>query len=119
MTIYIKRNLHSRWGVNGECFINDTKVCDTVEHPTAHRPAGVYRITRCSFSRYFLQSNAPMKSVNGEISVGVYQLPGLVLHEGYDTYRRILSIVLLNIQLQLCGWFLGVNGSSHLVCSFG
>lgn len=22
-------------------------------------------------------------------------------------------------QLQLCRWFLGVNGSSHLVCSFG
>ena len=39
--------------------------------------------------------------------------------ERYDTYRRILSIVLLNIQLQLCGWFLGINGNSHLVCSFG
>ena len=39
--------------------------------------------------------------------------------ELYDTYWRILSIVLLNIQLQLCGWFLGIDGSSHLVCSFG
>ena len=88
MTIYIKRTLHSRWGVNGECFINDTKVCDTVEHPTAHRPAGIYRITRCSFARYFLQSNAPMKSVNGEISVGVYQLPGLVL-QAAEMHQRL------------------------------
>ena len=27
--------------------------------------------------------------------------------ELYDTYWRILRIVLLDIQLQLCGWFLG------------
>ena len=39
--------------------------------------------------------------------------------EGDNIYRRILSIVLLNIQLQLCGWFLGIDGSHHFVCSFG
>ena len=36
-----------------------------------------------------------------------------------NLYRRILRIVLLNIQLQLCGWFLGIDGSSYFVCSFG
>lgn len=88
MNIYIKRKHYSRWGVNGECFINDTKVCDTVEHPTAYRPSGVYRITRCSFSRYFQQGNGPMKSVKGEISVGVYQLPGLVL-QAAEMHQRL------------------------------
>ena len=39
--------------------------------------------------------------------------------EGNNIYRRILRIVLLNIQLQLCGWFLGINRRSYLVCSFG
>ena len=39
--------------------------------------------------------------------------------ELYDTYRRILRVVLLNIQLQLCGWFFGIDGSRHLICSFG
>ena len=39
--------------------------------------------------------------------------------EGNDLYRRILRIVLLNIQLQLCGWFFGIDGSRHFVCSFG
>ena len=27
--------------------------------------------------------------------------------------------MLLYIQLQLCGWFLGIDSRSHLVCSFG
>ena len=39
--------------------------------------------------------------------------------EDVNIYRRILGVVLLNIQLQLFGWFLGVNRRNHLVCSFG
>ena len=39
--------------------------------------------------------------------------------EGNNIYWRILRIVLLDIQLQLCGWFFGIDGSRHLVCSFG
>ena len=39
--------------------------------------------------------------------------------ESDNTYRRILRIVLLDVQLQLCGWFLGIDRSSYFVCSFG
>ena len=39
--------------------------------------------------------------------------------EGNDLYRRILRVVLLDVQLQLYGWFFGINGSSYFVCSFG
>lgn len=88
MIIYIRRKHYSRWGVNGECFINDTKVCDTVEHPTAYRPAGDYHVTKCTFNRYFERANAPMKSVNGEICLGVYELPGLVL-QAAEMHQRI------------------------------
>lgn len=35
--------------------------------------------------------------------------------EGDNIYWGVLRIVFLNVQLQLCRWFLGVNGSSHLV----
>ena len=36
-----------------------------------------------------------------------------------NLYWWVLRIVLLNIQLQLCGRFLGIDGSRHFVCSFG
>ena len=88
MTIYIIRNLHSRWGVNGECFINDKRVCDTVEHPTAYLSCGTYQITLDNFPSIFVQGNGPMKSVKGEISVGVYQLPGLVL-QAAEMHQRL------------------------------
>jgi hypothetical protein len=80
MQIIIKRKHYSRWGVDGECFIKDKKVCDTVEHPTAYKPPGIYQLNSRSFWHYFLRGNGPMKSVRGEISLGVYKLPGLVLH---------------------------------------
>ena len=79
MEICIKRKHFSRWGVDGECYINGTKVCDTVEHPSKHRPCGEYRITKTNFGRYFMRGNGAMKSVKGEISLGVYELQGLVL----------------------------------------
>ena len=79
MNITIKRKHYSRWGVDGECHINGKKVCDTVEHPTMHRPCGEYELTKKNFSRYFMRGNGPMKSVKGEISLGVYQLQSLVL----------------------------------------
>ena len=79
MKIIIKRKHYSRWGVDGECLINGTRVCDTVEHPTAFRPPGIYRMTSNSFARYFQRGNGPMKNRKGEISLGIYELPGLVL----------------------------------------
>ena len=39
--------------------------------------------------------------------------------EDVNIYRRILGVVLLNIQLQSCRWFLGIDSSCHFVCSFG
>lgn len=88
MEILINRKHHSRWGIDGECIINGRKICDTVEHPTAFRPPGEYRITKSAFSRYFMRGNGPMKSVRGEISLGVYQLPGLVL-QAAEMHRKV------------------------------
>ena len=88
MTIYINRKHYSRWGVNGECFINDKRVCDTVEHPTSYLSCGTYQITLDNFPSIFVQGNGPMKSVKGEISVGVYQLPGLVL-QAAEMHQRM------------------------------
>ena len=92
MNIYIKRYHHSPWGVDGECYINGTKFCDTVEHPTSYRPMGEYEITKRLFSRYFQRGNGPMKSVRGEISVGVYQLSGLVL-QAAEMHRKLYQRV--------------------------
>jgi hypothetical protein len=80
MDIEIKRKYFSRWGVDGECHINGKKVCDTVEHPAKHRPCGEYKVTKTNFNRYFMQGNGPMKSIQGEISLGVYTLKGFVLN---------------------------------------
>lgn len=88
MEIIIRRKHYSRWGVDGECYINGTRVCDTVEHPTAYRPPGIYRLTSKSFSRYFVRGNGPMKNLKGEISLGVYELPGLVL-QADQMHRRL------------------------------
>ena len=79
MNIYIKRYHHSRWGVDGECFIENQKACDCVEHPTAYLPAGEYSITKNNYRNYFVRGNGPMKNLKGEISLGVDELPGLVL----------------------------------------
>ena len=88
MEILIKRQHFSPWGVDGECYINGKKVCDTVEHPNMFRPPGEYRITKNAFSRYFMRGNGPMKSVRGKISLGVYQLPGLVL-QAAEMHRKV------------------------------
>ena len=88
MIICIKRKHYSSWGVNGECYINDKLVCDTVEHPSAYRPLGEYTVTQPTFTTFFVQGNGPMKNVQGEISLGVYQLPGLVL-QAAEMHQRV------------------------------
>lgn len=88
MQIIIKRKHYSRWGVDGECFIKGKKVCDTVEHPTAYKPLGIYQLNSTSFRLYFLRGNGAMKNLKGEISFGVYELPGLVL-EAAQMHQRI------------------------------
>ena len=92
MEILIKRKHYSPWGVDGECLINGTHVCDTVEHPTAYRPTGIYRVSSTSVSRYFVRGNGPMKNVKGEITLGVYELPGLVL-QSEQIHQRVVQRV--------------------------
>ena len=97
MEILINRKHHSPWGIDGECIINGRKICDTVEHPTAFRPPGEYRITKNSFSRYFMRGNGPMKSIKGEISLGVYQLQGLVL-KAAEMHKKVYQRVQLALK---------------------
>ena len=42
MEIQIVRLNHKPWGIDGHLYINRRRICDTVEHPTRHLPAGEY-----------------------------------------------------------------------------
>ena len=44
MEIIIVRQEHKPWGIDGHLYINRQRVCDTVEHPTRHLPAGEYSV---------------------------------------------------------------------------
>ena len=94
MKIYIKRYHHSRWGVDGECFIENQKACDCVEHPTAYLPAGEYTINKENYRNYFVRGNGPMKNLKGEICLGRHVLLGFVLktaQEYFKLCKRILK----------------------------
>ena len=94
MNIYIKRYHHSRWGVDGECFIENLKACDTVEHPTAYLPKGEYRLKKDNYRQFFTHGNGPMKNLQGEICVGRHVLRGFVLEtskEYFKLCKRILK----------------------------
>ena len=60
-----------------------------------------------------------------KIAAKILQVFDLVIHYLIKSwYNLILPQIggycfLLNVQLQLCGWFLGVNRRSHFICSFG
>ena len=41
-----------------------------------------------NYNSYFTQGNGPMKSIKGEISVGVYELQGLVL-KAKEMHQRV------------------------------
>jgi len=87
MNIYIKRYHHSRWGVDGECFIDNQKACDTVEHPTAYLPAGEYTINKNNYRNYFVRGNGPMKNLKGEICLGRHELQGFVLETAQEYWK--------------------------------
>lgn len=96
MKIYIKRYHHSRWGVDGECFIDNQKACDCVEHPTAYLPAGEYSITKNNYRNYFVRGNGPMKNLKGEICLGRHVLQGFVLETAQEYFKlckRILKAI--------------------------
>ena len=97
MEIIIKRKHFSPWGVDGECYINGKKVCDTVEHPNMFRPPGEYQLTKKNFNSYFMRGNGPMKSIKGEISLGVYQLQGLVL-KAAEMHKKVYQRVQLALK---------------------
>ena len=104
MNIYIKRYHHSRWGVDGECFIESKKVCDSVEHPTAYLPVGKYPITKDNYRRYFVHANGPMMNLNGEISVGRHVLRGFVVETAQEYWKlrkRIEKALEKNKQITL------------------
>ena len=87
MKIYIKRYHHSRWGVDGECFIENLKACDTVEHPTAYLPKGEYRLKKDNYRQFFTHGNGPMKNLQGEICVGRHVLRGFVLETAQEYWK--------------------------------
>jgi hypothetical protein len=87
MNIYIKRYHHSRWGVDGECFIENQKACDTVEHPTAYLPAGEYTINKNNYRNYFVHGNGPMMNTKGEICLGRHELQGFVLETEQEYWK--------------------------------
>ncbi len=92
MNIYIKRYHHSRWGVDGECFIDNQKACDCIEHPTAYLPAGEYTINKNNYRNYFVRGNGPMKNLKGEICLGRHVLLGFVLETEQEYWKVIKRI---------------------------
>ena len=93
MNIYIKRYHHSRWGVDGECFIENLKVCDTVEHPTAYLPKGEYRLKKDNYRQFFTHGNGPMMNLQGEICVGRHLLRGFVLETSQEYFKLCKRIL--------------------------
>ena len=87
MNIYIKRYHYSRWGVDGECFIDNQKACDCVEHPTAYLPAGEYTISKNNYRNYFVRGNGPMMNTKGEICLGRHELQGFVLETAQEYWK--------------------------------
>ena len=87
MKIYIKRYHYSRWGVDGECYIDNQKACDSVEHPTAYLPAGEYTINKNNYRNYFVRGNGPMMNLKGEICLGRHELQGFVLETAREYWK--------------------------------
>lgn len=88
MEIVIVRGDHKPWGIDGHLYINRERICDTVEHPQRHLPAGEYHIT--SFP--FRHGDGAMALKHGEIVVGRQLLPGVVTDSqaAYDRlYERL------------------------------
>ena len=85
MEIIIVRQEHKPWGIDGHLYINRTRICDTVEHPKRHLPAGEYII---SLPFPFRHGDGALSSIHGEIIVGKLALPGLVTQSA-ETYQRL------------------------------
>lgn len=76
MEITLVRQEHKPWGIDGHLYINRKRICDTVEHPTHHKPSGTYKVDL--HSNPFRHGDGAMASIYGEIIVGQNAMPGLV-----------------------------------------
>lgn len=103
MEIVIVRQDHKSWGIDGHLYINRKRICDTVEHPKSHLPAGEYIISSLgasgsSFSEAahseltipfpFRHGDGALSLKHGEIIVGKHLLPGVVT-QSQPTYDRL------------------------------
>lgn len=100
MEMVIVRQEHKPWGIDGHLYINRKRICDTVEHPSRHLPAGEYIISSLDcFSSLslgegrgevfrFRHGDGAMALRRREIIVGKQLLPGVVT-QSQPTYDRL------------------------------
>ena len=86
MEIVIVRQENKPWGVDGHLYINRKRICDTVEHPTRHKPCGTYSVELDNSP--FRHGDGALALKNREIIVGKYALPGVVT-QSQATYDRL------------------------------
>ena len=106
MEIQLVRIAHKPWGIDGHLYINRRRICDTVEHPTRHLPAGEYILSSLSEASSlgaagsslseapipipfpFRHGDGALGSKKGEIIVGKQLMSGLVT-QSQQTYDRL------------------------------
>lgn len=100
MEIVIVRQDHKPWGIDGHLSINRKRICDTVEHPSCHLPAGEYIISSLDcFSSLslgegrgevcrFRHGDGALGLKQREIIVGKHLLPGVVT-QSQATYDHL------------------------------
>ena len=86
MEIIIIRQEHKPWGIDGHLYINRKRICDTVEHPTRHKPNGTYSVELNN--NPFRHGDGALALKHGEIIVGKHLLPGVVT-ASQPTYDRL------------------------------
>ena len=86
MEIVIVRGDKRPWGIDGHLYINRKRICDTVEHPTRHKPNGTYSVELDT--NPFRHGDGALASTLGEIIVGQSSIPGLVTQSA-ATYDRL------------------------------
>ncbi len=99
MDIQLVRTNYTQWGVEGHLYINRKRICDTVEHPKNHLPAGNFVLSNdlkdkghyTPYTLHFTQithGDGALASIHGEIIVGKQLLPGVVT-ASQVTYDRL------------------------------
>lgn len=86
MEIVIVRQDHKPWGIDGHLSINRKRICDTVEHPTRHKPNGTYSVELDN--NPFRHGDGALGLKQREIIVGKHLLPGVVT-QSQATYDHL------------------------------